>query len=135
MNLQDFRHVLNFHGPASWEYDDVAGVYVYTQDIAITIEVDRTEDGSRDFYEEWVTRYPNTSATMQHFNLRYNGVTIQKAYAVSVDGQRMYIPLPRIDGMTITHDQYNFGNILNNGSSEYDRYLSTAGITTAEEMV
>ncbi|OSY02620.1 hypothetical protein [Bacillus mycoides] len=135
MNLQEFKNVIDFRGPIEWVYDDVLGVYVYTQNIAITIEVDRTEGGSRDFYEEWVTKYPNSSATMQSFNLRYNGATIQKVYAVSVDGERMYIPLPQIneDGMTITHAQYNFGDVLNSGSSEYDRYLSMAGITIAEE--
>ncbi|MCQ6527478.1 hypothetical protein [Bacillus mycoides] len=139
MNLQEFTNTFYFHGPTEWQYDDELGVYVYLPNIAITIKVDRNEDGSRDFYEEWVTKYSDSSATMQHFNLRYNGVAIQKAYAVSVDGGRMYIPLPNIhvDGTaithTITHVQYNFGHILNRGSVEYDRYLSMANITVVEE--
>lgn len=135
MNLLDFTNTFHFHGPTEWRYDDELGIYVYLPNIAITLEVDRNEDGRRDFYEEWARSFPDPNAQMQHYNMRLNGVTIEKTYAVVVDGGRAYLPLPQLDGMTITHAQYNFGAILNRGSAEYDRYLNMAGITVQEETV
>lgn len=134
MSYDEFKSAIVNSGPNEWSYDDELGKYLYLEDIRITITADRSEESfNNEFHEGWARNFPNEKATRQLFFLHYNGNLIETFYTVSVDGARSYIPYPKLEGMTITREQYAIGKIVNKLLDEvglkYDDYLSRIGIS------
>jgi hypothetical protein len=113
-----------------WIYDDDLGLYIFRNDISITIQRDKEKHEDNDFNEPWVKKYSDPKGYKQGFFLRYNGTLIEKFYTVSVDGYRMYIPYPKSStDLTINKKKYNIGKIVNIVNSyNFDEYLRSGNI-------
>lgn len=132
MTYDEFIEAIVSSEPEDWIYDDAKSVYIFKPDISISIvgkEVDYEESGL--FKEDWATHFPDKTARRKEFELCYNGNEIETFYAVYVDGMRVAIPYPELEGMTITSKQYNIGRIVNipNEGYGFDNYLRRANIT------
>lgn len=134
MTYEEFINEIVKSDPSDWLCDDskLKGKFVLKSNLAISIseeELDYGEEGR--FYEEWAESFPDPVARRLQFELCYNGNEIESFYTVSVDGSRMFIPLPKLGKMTITKKQYAIGRIVNilNEAYGYDSYLDRAGVT------
>lgn len=123
-----------------WMFDDTEGVYTFKKDTNLTIKRDDFES-ERKFEEEWVKKFPDPKAYVSYHKIFYNSSLIKKVFFIAVDGYRMYIPLPKIDNLTMNKFQYQMGRIINDsyggsgrGIWNYDSYLSRAGIKIILEM-
>ena len=123
-----------------WLFDDEEGNYTFKKDTGLTIKRDESEN-RREFNEEWVKKFPDPIAYASYHKIFYNSSLIKKIFLVAVDGYRMYIPLPKINDLTINKFQYQIGRIINNSYGEsgkgiwyYDSYLSKAGIKIILDM-
>jgi len=123
-----------------WIFDDTEGTYTFKKDTNLTIKRDDFED-RREFEEGWVEKFPDPKAYVSYHRIFYNSSLIKKVFLVAVDGYRMYIPIPKMNDLTINKFQYQLGKIINDsyGSSgrgiwDYNSYLSRAGIKKTLEM-
>jgi len=123
-----------------WLFDDEEGNYTFKKDTGLIIKRDESEN-RREFNEEWVKKFPDPVAYVSYHKIFYNSSLIKKIFLVAVDGYRMYIPLPKINDLTINKFQYQIGRIINNSYGEsgkgiwnYDSYLSKAGIKIILDM-
>ncbi|OMP67042.1 hypothetical protein [Domibacillus epiphyticus] len=131
MRYEDFMAQISNSIENDWLYDDEIGKFVFRNDIRISIQSDRTESvGDDGFYERWATNFPNENASRKKYFLQFNDCIVDTFYTVQVDGFRSAIPYPRLNGMTITQQQYNIGSIINSiHGYSFDEYLTSAGIT------
>lgn len=132
MTYDEFMETIVKSTSGDWLYDDEKEKFVFKNNLLISIvgkEVDYEETGR--FYEEWAMNFPDPVARKKEFELCYAGNEIETFYTAMVDGARMYIPYPKMDGMTITQKQYRIGEIVNlmNEAYGFDSYLSRAQIT------
>lgn len=136
MRYDQIMSIITESTPDEWIYDDDLGLYVYTEDVDITIISDRKwpnengyDENSR-FYEEWTEKFCDKEAYRRRFLIKYRGVTISAFYTAMVDGARCYIPYPNYENMSITQEQYGIGYIINvlPYKCEYDYYIKRAGI-------
>ena len=137
MRYDEFKSTILNSELSQWSYDDDMGLYLFLEDIRISITADRSEESFNDtFEEEWLESFPDSRGYRRFFDLKFNGNVIERFFTVSVDGSRNYIPLPRLEGMTITSEQYALGNIVNKLHNEvglsFDSYLSRAGISVID---
>ena len=115
-----------------WKYFDDRGLFVLNADPNVTIQR-REIDYDRDrFAERWVEKFPDPSAFRSPHEVRVNGTLIHEETLVSVDGGRMYLPLPDspVD-LTVPTDRDKLARLVNQFNphgTEYDRYLKTAGL-------
>jgi len=112
-----------------WVFRDTLNRYIYIKNIAISITTNPSLENTN-FDEDWLKSYSNKSATVQRFELCYNGTEIESFLTASVDGNRMYIPYPERPELTITKKQHKIGEIVNTAliGYEFDEYLNRAGI-------
>lgn len=134
MRYNEFLEIIYTSMPQEWTYDDDFGIYVYRNDIDITIESDRrnSEDTDETYYEEWACQFPNNHAYRKAFILKYRGNFVKAIHGAYVDGYRCFIPNPNRESMTITREQYGIGNIINGcitPYNEFESYLGQANIT------
>ncbi|WP_100371632.1 hypothetical protein [Bacillus sp. FJAT-45037] len=112
MRYEEFKMSVANSRPEDWLFDHETGVYVFKENISITIDSDITIP-SEELNEEWVSVYEDEMAYEKFFNLRYNGVAIERFHTVAVDGFRVFIPYPDKERMTITEEQYRIADIVN----------------------
>ncbi|EGT4138546.1 hypothetical protein EQZ09_12170 [Clostridium perfringens] len=135
MRYDDFISTVQGSDYEDWIYDDELGVYLFKEDINISIKVDREQDiDDRGFYEEWATQNPDAHAYREKYYLMYGNNIIETICGASVDGSRCFIPYPRLDNMTITHFKDSVAQIINfaGAGHDYERYLRSAGITVED---
>lgn len=130
MKYEDFISQISNSSEEDWLYDDEIGKFVFKDDIRISIQSDRTKSiGDDRFCEDWATSFPDKNAFRKKYFLQFNDCIIDTFYTVRVDGARCDIPYPKLDGMTITKQQFNIGSIVNSiHGYSFDEYLSQAGI-------
>ncbi|MEC2071048.1 hypothetical protein [Alkalihalophilus marmarensis] len=112
MRYEEFKLSIIESKPSDWLYDQDTSVYVFKENISITIDSDITVP-SEGLSEDWISAYEDDIAYEKFFNLRYNGVAIERFRTVAVDGFRVFIPYPDKERMTITEEQYRIADILN----------------------
>lgn len=115
--------------PDDFEYDDSIGQHLYRHDVAIRLQLDRSEN--RQFHEPWVENFPDKSAYCQEVYLEYNGYRVETFFFVYVDGFRYLIPFPKsAKDLRISPFQYHLASILNSKIPGYglDLGLQNAGI-------
>ena len=106
--------------PEEWLADDESGVFLCKSNLNVRIV--RAKPEERIFEEEWAMKFPAKEPHPQGFTLWYGASRI-KAYAfVAVDGFRSDLPLPRINTMDITSEQYAIANIVNLADDVYGDY-------------
>jgi hypothetical protein len=131
MTYDEYINIIMDSDIEDWEYDDTHQSYLYKKDISIMLN-GREEEHDRNFYENWVTKYHDEKAYVHVVELRYNGARIQDFYTALVDGCRMCIPYPSVNGLEISSIKYKIGRIINipycGECDRYDEYLSMAGI-------
>lgn len=136
MKYQGFMDIIVKSSYNDWTYDDDLGLYIYKEDIRISIKSKRDDDIDKRFYEEWVKNYSDPKAYRSIFYLCFNGNVIEQFFTVAVDGYRMLVPYPEISDMTISIEEDNIAKILNlpytqNGEymNRYENYKQQVGIT------
>lgn len=133
MRYDEFLEIIYTSIPEDWSYDDDFGIYVYRNDINITIESDRSwPEGDETCHEAWSSQFSDSHAYRKRFILKYRGNFVKAIYGADVDGCRCFIPYPNINNMTITREQYGIGNIINgciSAYNEFESYLGQANIT------
>ncbi|MBO8169331.1 MAG: hypothetical protein H0Z35_09140 [Thermoanaerobacteraceae bacterium] len=132
MTYDEFIEAIVESEPEDWLYDDNLGLYVFQNNIAITIKNDR-ENLPEEFHEAWATNFPNNRAVRERFFLCYNGSIIEEFFAAAVDGHRALIPYPISEtNLRMTRKNYRIGRIINipytNVIESYDKYIRMAGI-------
>ena len=119
--------------PSDFQYDDGKGIYVYRNDVALRLELDRSLD-DRDFDEPWVRKFPNPKAKVEVVRIIYGTTPVGDVYCASVDGGRFVIPYPKSrDELVLTPLKYQVGRIVNHPFPGYpfDSGLQRAGITVS----
>ena len=99
--------------PEFWEFDDRLRTFFYKPDHKLRIiQFDARED-PRGFEEHWTKRFPDSRATLVHYEINYDGLHIKDFPMVLCDGGRYLIPLPKsTKDLSITPEQYNLANIM-----------------------
>ncbi len=126
--------VIQTAAPSDFQYDDGKGIYVFKNDVALRLELDRSLD-DRDFDEPWVREFPNPKATVEVVRIFYGTTPVRDFYCASVDGGRYVIPYPKSRSeLVITPFQYQLGKIVNHPFQGYsfDSGLQRAGIKVSD---
>jgi hypothetical protein len=127
-------HLLD-HEPGTDDFSPYDALAVYRPDVAISLVWGRTE--GRDFREPWANRFPDPSASMVWFDIRYHGAPILREVMVAVDGSRCYLPLPnQRDAPRSVPEAYSrMVRLLQqfNGPVEYDEYFRRAGLRETKD--
>lgn len=135
MHYHEFIETIMNSNVADWLYDDEFRRYVFIGNVSISILTDR--EFYQDFVENWTNNFSDNLAYANRFHLTFNGSIVETFYATAVDGYKMLIPYPKIEGMTISQKQYEMGRIINipytSIMDQYDEYLRIAGITIRDE--
>ena len=125
MTFHALIHFVMSTAPADWCADDSTGVFLCKRDLNIRIK--RAKPDQRIFHEEWAMKYPSKDPHPQDFTLWYGSSPVKVYAFVSVDGYRADIPMPKLNTMNITREQYAVANIVNRTgeleASYYDRYI------------
>lgn len=88
--------------------DDWSKEYVENREVWIcsadnTFQIHESED-RRPFQEPWTKGFPNPSSTASEILLKIGPTTIQQVTFVSLDGHRVFVPVPEIRGRGETRD-------------------------------
>lgn len=134
MSVEDIVERIRNSDKSEWNYFDERDLFVYRADPRVTIQREGFEYDNP-FHELWVTRFPDPVAYRAIHNVYLESTLIHEEHLVSVDGHRMYIPLPASPmKLEISDEQYRFGQFVNKFSpwgDRYDEYLTRAGITVS----
>ena len=114
-------------------HNDTRGVWTYKKDLMLRFEEERDEERKeRLFHEPLVQKFPDKTAFRVIYLIYYGSSFVQEVIAVSVDGHRTIMPLPKSpNDLVITAWQYQFGKILDrdsNSSYSLDNQIKHAGI-------
>ena len=103
----------------------------------ITVHRQTYDPPTDQFHEDWSSSFPDPVAYRAIHEVKYRNTMVHEEFLVSVDGHRMYIPLPKSPmALHIRQSQYEFGRFVNNFNpwgDRYDEYLQRAGILVADE--
>ena len=103
----------------------------------ITVHRQTYDPPTDQFHEDWSSSFPDPVAYRAIHEVKYRNTMVHEEFLVSVDGHRMYIPLPKSPmALHIRQSQYEFGRFVNNFNpwgDRYDEYLQRAGISVADE--
>jgi hypothetical protein len=118
---------------SDWTYFDEKDLFVYKVNPEITIRRQPYQHDEDQFHESWSSSFPDPVAYRSIHELHYRGTPIHEEFLVSVDGHRMYIPLPKSPmDLKISESQYKFGELVNKVAhmgDRYEEYLGRAGIS------
>jgi hypothetical protein len=135
MTYEELMDTIKNSTQSDWIHNDVRGVWTYKHDLMIHFREDRDEDQEREerqFHEKWVEKFPDKTAYRVTYAIYYGNSFVEDVIAVSVDGHRTIIPLPKSqNNLVITQWQYRFGKILDrepNGPYGLDAQMKHAGI-------
>jgi len=136
------QHVIDLiraSSPEDYTYDDSTGIFVYQNDLDLSLVQDREEE--REFHESWATeKFCDRTAYRQLVYLTYRSARLFTMYFVHADGFRYILPIPKNPKeLIITPFQYHVGRILTKsrpGSDcpgyDFDSGLRSAGIRVVE---
>lgn len=132
MDIITFNSLIETSAPEDWLVTDEENICVLNKDLMINIKREESDTDSP-FTEEWATHWPDHSAYVQRFLLRYGENTVETFYTASIDGNRAFIPYPDLTDMTITRRQYAIGLIVNEAfSGRLEEYLRAGKITVKQ---
>lgn len=90
------------------------------------IEAEDDEDygcGRREFHEAWAEDFPDPNAYMVPFVLWYGATQVKQYPMISVDGHRAFLPLPKLNTMEITREQFAVACVINKLGTLTDSYF------------
>ena len=131
MDYESFMNEIYNSSSDEWLYNDELGRFILRNDIRIAIVAENSIENRElnRFYEEWANNFPDREAYQKQYTLEFNGCYIETFNTVAVDGSRSYIPLPNLDTMTITRNEYIIGQIINSvHGHNFDEYLEGSQI-------
>lgn len=120
--------------PDDWSHHPHERMYTYNPDPRFYIE---SED-QRKFREPWTESFPDSTAHMYDFKIYFDRRLVGKEILISVDGGRLFIPLPKSNSnREINQRQYRLAKITNNHQpygEDFDNYLNRANITVQRKV-
>jgi len=90
--LSDFERMLE---ESTWAHESINETEVWIADSDNTFQVSRGER-TDDFRERWTDRHPDKSSASYPVYLRINNTVIKELPFISVDGGRIFVPMPEI---------------------------------------
>jgi hypothetical protein len=90
--LQDFEQLLE---SSAWGVESVDGREVWISEIDNTFQIVQGERGD-EFTEEWTARHPDPHSWSYPIYLKINGIVIKELRFISVDGGRIFVPMPEV---------------------------------------
>jgi hypothetical protein len=90
--LQDFAELLE---SSTWSAETVDRSEVWIADADNTFQIVRGERLDA-FTEEWTNTHPDPHASSYPVYLKINGIVIKELRFVSVDGGRIFVPMPEV---------------------------------------
>ena len=137
MTYHSLIHFVMSTTPADWLADDSTGIFLCKSDVNVRIV--RAKTDKRIFAEEWAMDYPSKNPHPQNFTLWHGSSQVKTYFFVAVDGYRADLPMPQINTMNITAEQYAVANIVNLGGemegSYYEMYIGRFNVTDAAPVV
>lgn len=137
MTYDEYLDIIANSDKSDWKYDEERKSYLYLPNISIMM-VAKNDFPEREFYEDWITNFPNEKASVHITELHYNGARIDDYYTAMVDDNSMCIPYPDSETRSkITRQQYNIARIINipyspDHCDRYDNYIRTAGFEVVD---
>ena len=129
MTHEDIMDTIKNSSPTDWIHNDKREVWTYKKDIKLRFK-EKWEE--RPFKEEWVQKFPDKIGFKVTYIISYGDAFIQEFIAVSVDGHRTIIPLPKSqNNLVITPWQYHIGKIVEKDPNSFyslDYQMERAGI-------
>jgi hypothetical protein len=128
MNADTVEEILATSQPDDWIYKPETSDYTYKKDLNLRIK--GVTDYSNVFSERWAVRHPDPKALRVTCSIFYRDSFVLDKYLVSVDGGRATLPMPKTPTeLTVTHREYNFSRIIDQGMGRLDEYLERSGIS------
>jgi hypothetical protein len=110
--------------------DSHTTVAVYKPNLSITMAWGL--ECSKEFKEEWATKFPDPSASVDFVDIFYNSALVYRDYYVVVDGGRAYLPMPNYPNDLSVPRRYSaFIKLIDRlvgRTSDYDRFFNQAGL-------
>ncbi len=134
MTYEELRDIIKNSSQTDWLHSDVRGVWTYKKNLLLRFEEEREEEEREErlFHEPWVQKFSDKTAFRVTYVIYYGNSFVEEVIAVSVDGHRTTIPLPKsANNLVITPWQYQFGKILDkdpNSPYSLDSQMKHAGI-------
>src|SRR5579859_7000520 len=98
MTYEELMNTIEKSTQSDWLHSDERGVWTYKKDLMIRIEEERDEEEdpkNRRFGEPWAEHFPDPVAYRADHAIYYGSSFVETVAAVSVDGHRTIIPLPK----------------------------------------
>jgi hypothetical protein len=89
--LEDFESRLD---TSQWTEEFVGDTKVWVCADDATFQITRSNGEQEPFDEPWIHHYPADSATSSDVHLKINGNVIRQIRFITVDGGRIYVPMP-----------------------------------------
>jgi len=111
--IQRFRKYLK--SPASWEefegIEDILSIYRHKKYPNFRIIIDWDKKIVENFHEEWIKNYPDMAHNSSYYvQLEANSMLLEKELFVSLDGGRIFVPMPRITILKNGERNFYFDN-------------------------
>ena len=100
------------------------------EDPRLRIMMKIIDDGihTENFREEWANRHANPDAISYYYNILFDGNFIHRIILVSVDGSRVFLPMPNLQTMQAKAFDFKIAQIFNNLKLLED-YMRRSGIS------
>jgi pimeloyl-ACP methyl ester carboxylesterase len=99
--------------PHDWDFDDALRRHVFKRNHKLQIIQFDGKGEPRDFVEPWLKAFPDRTAKLIYYAIRYDNHHIEDFPMVLCDGTRYLIPPPKsATELTITSKQYSLAKIL-----------------------
>ncbi len=110
-------------GSGAWELEieEHAHVAAYKPNASITVAWGFTHND--DFQENWHQNLPDKRASSSFIDVFFNGALVFRTIMVSVDGGRVYLPLPNAQTVNVPNGYARFVDVICSGSRN-DRVFS-----------
>ena len=89
--IQDFDTFLE---SSTWTEQEVGQSRIWVCDADNTFQMARSDDDGEPFDEPWTQPYPDSKSYSYYIYLKINGHPIKQIRFVSVDGGRIFVPMP-----------------------------------------
>ena len=111
-----------------WVFSDERGIYTFKKDLNVHIHrKDIDHDFDKFTGEEWATKHPDPTAYRVTYEIYYGSSFVAEVLLVSVDGHRATLPLPDLNTMKVTQEDYKFAKIVDQLDT-LDEYMKRSGL-------
>ena len=133
MTYNELQEIITTSTKENWLFNDERGIYVHKNNLDVRIKR-RNIDFDFDKFagEDWATGHPDPTAYREVYEIYYGSSFIEEKLLVSVDGHRATLPLPKVNTVLVSRDDYHFASIIDQLNT-LDEYMRRAGLEINDE--